>query len=49
MVQDRYGTADVLELRTVDRPQIALTQVLIEVHAVGVDRGVAHLVTALLI
>ena len=45
MVQDRYGTAEVLELRTVDRPQIASTQVLIEVHAAGVDRGVAHLVT----
>ena len=41
MVQDRYGTAEVLELRTVDRPQIASTQVLIEVHAAGVDRGVA--------
>ena len=34
-----------LELRTVDRPQIASKQVLIEVHAAGVDRGVAHLVT----
>ena len=45
MVQDRYGTAEVLELRTVDRPQIASTQVLIEVHAAGVDRGVAHLLT----
>jgi NADPH:quinone reductase-like Zn-dependent oxidoreductase len=45
MVQDRYGTAEVLELRTVDRPQIASTQVLVEVHAAGVDRGVAHLVS----
>ena len=45
MVQDRYGTAEVLELRTIDRPQIESTQVLIEVHAAGVDRGVAHLVT----
>ena len=45
LVQDRYGTAEVLELRTIDRPQIASTQVLIEVHAAGVDRGVAHLVT----
>src|SRR4051794_19411317 len=45
MVQDRYGPAEVLELRTIDRPQIASTQVLIEVHAAGVDRGVAHLVT----
>jgi NADPH:quinone reductase-like Zn-dependent oxidoreductase len=45
MVQDRYGTADVLELRTIDRPEIASTQVLIEVCAAGVDRGVAHLVS----
>ena len=45
MVQDRYGTAEVLELRTIDRPQIASKQVLIEVHAAGVDRGVAHLVS----
>ena len=45
MVQDRYGTADVLELRTIDRPPVASTQVLIEVHAAGVDRGVAHLVS----
>ncbi len=34
IVQDRYGTAaEVLELRTIDRPQIASTQVLVEVHA----------------
>ncbi len=45
MVQDRFGTAEVLELRTLERPQIASSQVLIEVHAAGVDRGVAHLVT----
>jgi NADPH:quinone reductase-like Zn-dependent oxidoreductase len=45
MVQDRYGTADVLELRTIERPRIASTQVLIEVHAAGIDRGVAHLVS----
>jgi NADPH:quinone reductase-like Zn-dependent oxidoreductase len=45
IVQDRYGTAEVLELRTIDRPQIASKQVLVEVHAAGVDRGVAHLLT----
>ena len=45
IVHDRYGPADVLELRTVERPQITSTEVLIEVHAAGVDRGVAHLVT----
>ena len=45
IVQDRYGTADVLELRTVDRPQITPSEVLIEVHAAGVDRGVAHIMS----
>ena len=45
MVQDRYGTAEVLELRAIDRPQVASTQVLVEVQAAGVDRGVAHLVS----
>jgi len=45
IVQDRYGTADVLELRTVDRPRAASTEVLIEVHAAGVDRGVVHLIS----
>ena len=47
IVQDRYGTADVLEFRTVERPSIAPSQVLIEVHAAGVDRGVEHLMTGL--
>jgi NADPH:quinone reductase-like Zn-dependent oxidoreductase len=45
IVQDRFGTADVLELRTIARPQIGPTEVLIEVHAAGVDRGVVHLVS----
>lgn len=45
VVQDRYGSADTLELRTVDRPVVAPSHVLIEVHAAGVDRGVEHLMT----
>jgi NADPH:quinone reductase-like Zn-dependent oxidoreductase len=45
IVQDRYGSADVLELRTVTRPEPADDEVLIEVHAAGVDRGVEHLMT----
>lgn len=45
IVQDRYGSADVLELRTVNRPEPADDEVLIEVHAAGVDRGVEHLMT----
>jgi NADPH:quinone reductase-like Zn-dependent oxidoreductase len=47
IVQDEYGSADVLELRTIDRPRIAADEVLIDVHAAGVDRGVWHLMTGL--
>ena len=47
IVQDRYGTAEVLELRTIDRPPISSTQALIEVQTAGVDRGVAHLVSGI--
>ena len=45
IVQARYGSADVLEFRTVARPEPAPDEVLIEVHAAGVDRGVEHLMT----
>lgn len=45
VTQDRYGSADVLQVRTVDRPEIAPAEVLVEVHAAGVDRGVWHLMT----
>jgi NADPH:quinone reductase-like Zn-dependent oxidoreductase len=45
VVRYEYGSADVLEVRTVDRPHVAADEVLIEVHAAGVDRGVWHLMT----
>lgn len=45
IVQDRYGTADVLELQTIERPVISPSEVLVEVHAAGVDRGVWHLMS----
>ncbi len=45
IVQRSYGSADRLELAIVDRPAIAADEVLIEVHAAGVDRGVWHLMT----
>jgi NADPH:quinone reductase-like Zn-dependent oxidoreductase len=45
IVQDTYGTPDVLELRAIDRPPITSKQVLIEVHAAGIDRGVAHIMS----
>ena len=47
IVQDTYGTADVLELRDIDVPEIADDQVLVRVHAAGVDRGVWHLMAGL--
>ncbi len=45
IVQDRYGTADVLRFEEVPRPTITDDEVLIEVHAAGLDRGTEHLMT----
>lgn len=45
IVQDRYGTADVLEVREIPRPDIGDHDVLVRVAAAGVDRGVWHLMT----
>lgn len=45
VVQDRYGPADSLTISTIESPVIAPDEVLIEVVAAGVDRGVWHLVT----
>lgn len=45
IAQDVYGPADVLELREVDRPAIGDEEVLVKVHAAGVDPGVWHLMT----
>ena len=47
IVQDSYGGADVLELRDIDKPEIADDEVLVRVHAAGVDRGVWHVMTGL--
>ncbi|MGH3757696.1 NAD(P)-dependent alcohol dehydrogenase [Actinophytocola sp.] len=48
IVQDEYGEAqDVLRLEQVARPQIADDEVLVRVHAAGVDRGVWHIMTGL--
>jgi NADPH:quinone reductase-like Zn-dependent oxidoreductase len=47
IVQDTYGSSDVLELREIDKPEIADDEVLVRVHAAGVDRGVWHLMTGL--
>jgi len=45
VVQDRYGAADVLHLETTNLPALADDEVLIEVHAAGVDRGTEHQMT----
>jgi NADPH:quinone reductase-like Zn-dependent oxidoreductase len=47
IVQERYGSADVLELRDVEKPQPEDDEVLIRVHAAGLDPGVWHLMTGL--
>ena len=47
IVQDSYGSADVLELRDVDWPELVDDEVLVRVQAAGVDRGVWHLMTGL--
>ncbi|KRE82372.1 NADPH:quinone reductase [Arthrobacter sp. Soil764] len=47
IVQDVYGSADVLELRDIARPEPADGEVLIRVRAAGVDQGVWHLMTGL--
>ena len=45
IVQDVYGSADVLELREIEKPLPAAGEVLIQVVAAGVDPGVWHLMT----
>jgi NADPH:quinone reductase-like Zn-dependent oxidoreductase len=47
IVQDEYGSADVLRFEDVDRPAVGDDDVLIRVHAAGVDPGVWHLMTGL--
>ena len=45
VVQDVYGSADVLRLGEVDRPRVRDGRVLVRVRAAGVDRSVWHLMT----
>lgn len=45
VVQDGYGSADILRLTQVARPEIGDRDVLLQVHAAGLDRGTWHLMT----
>lgn len=45
ITQDTYGSTNVLKLREVERPAPGEHEVLVRVHAAGVDRGVWHLMT----
>ena len=45
IVQDSYGSAEVLRSAQIDRPEIADDEVLVRVHAAGLDRGTWHLMT----
>lgn len=45
MVQDAYGPPEVLRLDDVDTPDVGGNDVLVRVHAAGVDAGVWHLMS----
>ena len=45
IVQDTYGSADVLDFRDIDPPSPKADEVLIQVVAAGVDRGAWHFMT----
>jgi NADPH:quinone reductase-like Zn-dependent oxidoreductase len=45
IVQERYGSAEVLHLRDVADPSIGNDEVLVQVVAAGVDRGAWHFMT----
>src|SRR3954447_23062903 len=47
IVQAEYGSADVLRVEEIGRPTIGEDEVLVRVHAAGLDRGTWHLMTGL--
>ena len=47
IVQDTYGSTDVLELKDIARPVAGDDELLVRVHAAGVDQGVWHLMAGL--
>jgi NADPH:quinone reductase-like Zn-dependent oxidoreductase len=47
IVQDKYGSADVLQLTDIDKPKVGGDEVLVRVQGAGVDPGVWHLMTGI--
>ena len=47
IVQDRYGSADVLELTDIDKPVVGGGEVLLRVHAASAHIGDWHVMTGL--
>jgi NADPH:quinone reductase-like Zn-dependent oxidoreductase len=47
IVQDRYGSTEVLHLRDIDKPVVKDVEVLVRVRAASVARGVWHFMTGL--
>jgi len=47
IIQRTYGTADTWNLDEIDRPVIGAGEVLVKVHAAGLDRGTWHLMAGL--
>jgi NADPH:quinone reductase-like Zn-dependent oxidoreductase len=47
IVRDRYGSPDVLTLQDVTLPPVAEDEVLVRVHAAGLDRGAWHVMAGL--
>ena len=45
IVQDSYGSAEVLRLREIDRPTAGDGEVVVQVRAAGISRGDVHLMT----
>ncbi|MHA7271067.1 NAD(P)-dependent alcohol dehydrogenase [Arthrobacter sp. HLT1-20] len=45
VVQEKYGDAEVLHVAQIPTPTLADDQVLVRVHAAGLDRGTWHLMT----
>ncbi|MPV90395.1 zinc-binding dehydrogenase [Georgenia ruanii] len=46
-VREEYGSADVVRLASLPRPAVGDGEVLVEMRAAGLDRGVVHLMTGL--